>query len=440
MKKVLNLFSEKLEMEMGAELTPLFSQAKIYIMYTGENPNGSKFNKEVVEKSLPTIKNIPIVGEFIYEKENFKGHGGRLVIDDEGIEYQVTTSAIGLIPESAELSWQTVIDEKEIEREYLVVDGALIWNRDEKVINSLKEDNFGQSMEVTITDMDFYDWGKIDVKDFFFNALCILGVDKNGEGYVQPAFKDAKIITYSSTAVTQDFENMKIDFEEAFDKKLIFEGENNTQEEEDTLNKEFTDILTKYGLDEATFAELGLKPIAEFENAEELDKAIEKVYNDVSNNEGAPKDTGKDNPDNENEKTPEEFQAELEALEKTNGELKAEADSYKEKFEAKEKELHNYQINDKIDELANQYEGLEAHVSELRKNDENYTVAQIENKVYELIGRHSLVIASKEDNLDKDSKENFSAKKNKVSVGDDELDENHDKDEPEYYAFFRAKK
>ena len=57
-----------------------------------------------------------------------------------------------VVPESATFSWEEVVDEDGITREYLVADNALIWNRDKKLVNALKSDSFGQSMEIGIDD------------------------------------------------------------------------------------------------------------------------------------------------------------------------------------------------------------------------------------------------------------------------------------------------
>lgn len=441
-KKVMKLFSEKLNMTMGRELTPLFSEAKIYIMYTGTNVNGSVFTKEVVEKNMKTLANVPIIGEFTHEKDNFKGHGGRLVLDEDGIEYQITTNAVGLIPESATLSWTTVLDEKEIEREYLVVDGALIWNRDEQIVEALKRDNFGQSMEITITDFDFDDKGLLEVKDFYFTALCILGVEKDGEGYVEPAFKDAKIITYSADEMMSDFEKMKKDISEAFGIKDLEESK---KKEEEKLKKEFKETLDKYGLDEVTFAELGLGELSSFESAETLDKAIEKVYNDV---EAGKSDEGEAKTDKTVAEVTEEFEAKIaefesqlkemttanEALATENKALEVANADYKEQFGKATADLHAQQVGEVLDKHSKTFEGLDQHISDMSENPEKYSLEEIDAKVYELVGRHSL---SRREDSKKEQKEDFGKKTKKVNLLDEDVDTGSGESSPEYEKFFK---
>ena len=43
----------------------------MYVLYTGKNRNRSIISKEVVEKALYSLKNIPVVGEWKEENENF---------------------------------------------------------------------------------------------------------------------------------------------------------------------------------------------------------------------------------------------------------------------------------------------------------------------------------------------------------------------------------
>ncbi len=50
-------------------VNPLFSKCKVKVLYTGDNRNNSSFTKDVVESALPSIYNIPIVGEFVEKQK-----------------------------------------------------------------------------------------------------------------------------------------------------------------------------------------------------------------------------------------------------------------------------------------------------------------------------------------------------------------------------------
>src|SRR5690606_28205382 len=96
-------------------------------MYHGENRNNSYIASEEVDKALQTIYNTPIVGEFVEaagddEDSNVGSHGGKVVIDDKGMKYIHTTRPVGVVPESANVAWATIKDEKDRVRDDLVVE------------------------------------------------------------------------------------------------------------------------------------------------------------------------------------------------------------------------------------------------------------------------------------------------------------------------------
>lgn len=222
---------------------PLFSEAKIYVMYHGNNRNNTHLSKEDVDRAINSIYNIPIVGEFIESEDddtNFGGHGGQVVIDDNGIKFIHTTRPVGVVPESARVYWEVVKDEKDREREYLVVEGALVWNRYEEEVSTLKSANFGQSMEIEVMDGLFDDdEGIFHIKEFAFSAFCILGIDGRKNGKVEPAFEDSKIITYSQEDMLSELKEMKAELKKYYasyseqkeDSKVELDKEKNLEEE-----------------------------------------------------------------------------------------------------------------------------------------------------------------------------------------------------------------
>lgn len=167
-----------------------FHKVKIFVAYAGKNRNGSIISKETFEKIIPSIYGIPIIGD--YHDDSFHGHGGEIVINDEGINYYDTTCAFGYIDSSAKVDWELVTEEDGIEREYLTVDGFL-WT--EKYPESLKalDGNHNQSMELTILDgaMSSDDENYFEILDAEFLALCILSPD------TEPCFESAKVSQFN---------------------------------------------------------------------------------------------------------------------------------------------------------------------------------------------------------------------------------------------------
>lgn len=177
-----------------------FSRCKIYVAYHGENRNNDYIPKSVFEDAIKTIYNIPIVGEFLEEVENFGDHGGEIAIVNGEQVFKHTTKPIGLVPESAKVYWEKIFEKNE-EREYLVVDDALLWTGRYPEAKLIKKYKFGQSMEIEVLDGGFEQINGrrlFCIKKFNFSALCVLGISKESDpnGHVEPCFESASIIAY----------------------------------------------------------------------------------------------------------------------------------------------------------------------------------------------------------------------------------------------------
>lgn len=402
------------ELEVRESNNPLFSVGKIYVMHTGENPNGSYISKETVERNLKTISNIPIIGEFSVEAENFKGHGGEVLITEEGeMNYIHTTSPLGVVPESADIYWESITDKEGVEREYLVVDGIYMWNRYEKEVLALKEDEFGQSMEIEVDDYEFNeDENHIRIEDFSFSALCILGIDKNGAERVKPAFDDAKIITYSKNNFKDELSEMLQLFTETLNET---EGGNSV-----TLD----DVLEKYGITREDLDRVGIEydgrePEAVEEDIKALLEEDENAFDPIDEGEveGGEFEGGEDPGSKvQTEESAEDsdeldgLKEEIENLEKTNADLERDINSLKDdnanlskKVDDYEFEAHKRSIDELVDKFKSEYnledsdlEGLEIY---------EMKVESLESKLFEIMGRKAVYQAK--DNKDKGNRLGF---------------------------------
>lgn len=391
---------------------PLFSEAKVYVMYHGENRNNTYISRENVDKALSSIYNIPIVGEFVesegdMEENNFGSHGGKVVIDDNGIKYIHTTRPVGVVPESARVYWEVVKDEKDREREYLVVDGALVWNRYEAEVNTLKSANFGQSMEIEVMDGQFDDEkGIFHINKFAFSAFCILGIDGRKNGKVEPAFEDSKIITYSKEDIITEFKEMKDELKEYYasyseqkeDSKVELEKDKKFEEEleqekaedkkddaekkDEEENKESETIQTlEEGIDGQVITD---EEEAEKQQGTSGDTAGE----DASAIADANTETDADTADTESEaqKVADE-NTEADYSEKYQ-ELKAEFDTLKEELE----ELREFKA--KADKEAHEKEAIELFESIGLKEEDiseldiyEHSIPELEEKAYAILGK-----------------------------------------------------
>lgn len=379
--KILN--SKMINFEITESLSPLFSKARVTVMYHGDNPNRSHFDKWDVEKAVPSLKNIPIVGYFSEEDENFGGHERSLVVEDDKIVAKTKTVPIGVVPESAVFSWENIIDKDGIRREYLVIDNALIWNRDEKLVSALSTDDFGQSMEITVN--EYYTLNGIDyITDFYFTALCVLGIDKNGAGYVRPAFDDAKVQTYSKDdSLTESMQNMFKDLKFALNEiETIEKGEPKLKLE---------DLLAKFSLTEEELS-AKVKNYAEIP-VEEVEKELAEFAKAEADADKKAKAKAKEDEPKKAKKTETSDNATIAKLEKQIEELKSENEKLKEEIKGlKAKngkfELDNHvrECNDKVESFIETYGLDESAVKELDYSAFENTDA-LEVKLFEMLGR-----------------------------------------------------
>lgn len=141
-----------------------FINVVIDVLHTGENLNGSIFDKESVNKAADSIKNRPILG-YIEKNQagdiDFKGHEHELVIEDDNIKYVYAGSAYGVIPESCNPRWVVKDDGKGVQREYFRVDG-LLWTKFDDSCDIFERDIAkNQSMEICNID------GYVDKNGYF---------------------------------------------------------------------------------------------------------------------------------------------------------------------------------------------------------------------------------------------------------------------------------
>lgn len=159
-----------------------FKRAKCAIAYAGENRNRSFISKETFEAALPSIKNIPLVGNYDIEKNQLGGHDLAIVTDSEGKAKLINaTVPFGVVPESANQWWEEVdgVD-------YLWTD-VLLWERSPITEYVVKNSKVAQSMEINVFDdkYEILDNGVCAIKEFEFEALCAIGVE--------PCFEEANV-------------------------------------------------------------------------------------------------------------------------------------------------------------------------------------------------------------------------------------------------------
>ena len=234
--------------------SPILVPAKIYVCYPGKNRNFSNISRQTIMENLSTIYNIAVVGEWDDEIKNYRGHGGVYELSDESIKFRKTTEAVGVVPESAELKWETVEESDGSVREYLTTT-CYLWRDDgcEEKVDKILTDGCWHSMEICVEEYARDDDGCIDITKFSFSALCVLGKSDDPDENVEPCFESARIV-----ALKEDFDLVSDKVEMMLGKIKEFELSfaNHIKEDDLMLNKsEFA--LTNSQLVEALSDELG---------------------------------------------------------------------------------------------------------------------------------------------------------------------------------------
>ena len=222
MKSHILTFQSEIDYSAAQPVNDLLSKVRVKILYTGLNRNNSFISKESVENAIGTLPYIPIVGEFDKSKNNFLGHGGRIIIDSTGkVEIEDTVKAYGVVPffNDSKPRWEVINDsETGIPTEYLVAD-AFLWTGRYSELDIVINGGSYQSMEIVVNDADWVqendDNGFVNnyykINNFVFTALCILGRDDvNPENSVIPCFEDASIESYQikNVGLKSEFDKM----------------------------------------------------------------------------------------------------------------------------------------------------------------------------------------------------------------------------------------
>ena len=77
-----------------------FALVDIMLCYEGKNRNRTLISKESIENALYSLYGCPIIGERVIKdngEEDFGTHGGKIVVDSNGIRFEQTTKAFGFI-------------------------------------------------------------------------------------------------------------------------------------------------------------------------------------------------------------------------------------------------------------------------------------------------------------------------------------------------------
>lgn len=178
-------------LEFG-EVNDGFAKVLISVMSCDQIANGTKFRRSAVDNAVKGLNYLPVVGEWIGDKDDlddsdFGTHGGKLTISDTEFKWEDTTIPYGVVIADS-YHWRDMAKKNGETESYLCVWAYLWLHKFPEIEKVYRDGKTNQSMEILVNDAEYTDT-YYDIKDFNFQALCLLG--KN----VSPAFREAQVIT-----------------------------------------------------------------------------------------------------------------------------------------------------------------------------------------------------------------------------------------------------
>jgi len=185
-------------------------KCSIKVQHDKDNPNGSYFDDKDIEKCAnKSLRYTPILGSIIYDEESeeykLNGHDMqyKIIKTDEGYDLKIShiERIYGFVAHDAEISFEY---DEEKDKNYLVTEGYLWKNYMDELEDILnKKDGQTQvSMEISVNDSFERDDGLIQITDYTFEGITMLGVPE--------AMKGSNLQIFSEDTLSK----LKLDMEE----------------------------------------------------------------------------------------------------------------------------------------------------------------------------------------------------------------------------------
>ena len=161
----------------------------LHACHTEKNINGSYISKETMENALPSFYNRPILG-YIHKVDGVDEFYDHRMHEGENEEIVYDEIPIGVIPESGDVH----LEYNEEMDNYQVVVNGYIFEEYTKAADILRrEEQCSVSVELSIRELQYNAKDKfLDIQDFFFSGVTILGKTPEGEE-VKPGMKKSDI-------------------------------------------------------------------------------------------------------------------------------------------------------------------------------------------------------------------------------------------------------
>lgn len=299
-----------------AKITPIkplndeMTLCKCYVLALGKNRNHSYISEKATEKALPTIYNIPVVGHVYVDEDGEYHMGGHdmTIARNEDNQYVFKNLCVpfGVVPENNDIHYETFIDSTGNEATYLVSNVVLWTGRYPDLYKAIYSDDiyFGQSMEININACEELKDDKqyVDITDYSFSALCLLGKSDDPEYHVEPCFPDSRVEPYHFSLEDSKFNELMQEFKKELSE--CFSAINTKKGGEEKLTIEvYNSVLAEFNLTNCDLS---------FEEAEQMteEELREKLSAFNQKDESKSEEPAEEEPTNNDEPESEEKQEE----------------------------------------------------------------------------------------------------------------------------------
>ena len=345
------------------DINPLMSKCEIKVLYVGANRNHTFISEEVAAEIGKTLRGAPIVGYYKQSKEDFRDHGEKVIIDDEGVKFECQTIPYGFVSPDAEVWFQNFEDHdgmgNSVVHKYLMTTGYL-WTGQFPESSLPVEEGRPQSMELQNESVQGhwetnYDNGMdfFIINDAIIQKICILGDD------VEPCFEGA--------SVTAPDVSTKFTLDDNFKHTLY----SMMQDLKNALNgggQQMDNLENAVSVEEEA-----VTPVSDFT---QVDGTISETVSDVNENiedTSAPADYVKEDEKKEEEESDDSNESKSES-EEDKGDDEDDDKEKAKKYELLEEELNN--LKDSYSALQSQYQELVNFKREIDNQKKDALIAE----------------------------------------------------------------
>ena len=400
-------------------MNPEFTRATINIFHKGQNRNGSDITEECMHKMEQTLLGVPVIGEYLVDKEQIGGHGGKVVITDDGYEFVQTTECMGFVDPRVKPFYKDYVEKDGMTVNTYMCASVILWTGRFGFLQKELEKGLKQSMEIAVTNADYdSETGYYIIKDARFQALCLLGegvepcfsasevkigfsAEDDGYKAMIDAFKNYTLGELGGETVTEEvkevveteIEPVEIQAEVEEVVEEVVEVEEPVQEEVEVqaeIQEEVETVVesepTEEVVEEMEIAEEPVQEEVEVQEEEVIEVAEEPVQEEVV--------------EDIIEVVEEDYQAKCQELELALAEATRELEAMKAEYSRLvefEAEVLSKQRQEQEEALFAQFETLEGFdgFAELKASADKHSIAELELKLFALLGKKNFSLTNK---------------------------------------------